>query len=166
MVTVILRYNIFSQTIVDFSKKLVPFLDWVKFNQLTINWSKTKLMFITKQRTARPSSLVIDGFSVEIVDEFKLLGITIDNKYAIRLKSSVNQKLYSIKQMFYLSLNIKVKIFKTFIQPHFDNCSSLCVYFNKTLVYRIEHFYKTLYTRSTKNKKILKEPGIIVRNLI
>ena len=37
-----------------------------------------KLMFITKQRTARPSSLVIDGCSVEVIDEFKLLGITID----------------------------------------------------------------------------------------
>ena len=73
-------------TIADFSKKLTPFLDWVKFNQLTINWSKTKLMFITKQRSARPGHLIIDGFSVEVVDEFKLLGITIDhnlifNKY-------------------------------------------------------------------------------------
>ena len=36
-----------SQTIVDFSKMLIPFLDWVKYNQLKINWSKTKLMFIT-----------------------------------------------------------------------------------------------------------------------
>ena len=43
-------------------------------------------------------SLVIDGCCVEVVDEFKLLGITIDrnlhdNKYVVRLKSSVNQKL-------------------------------------------------------------------------
>ena len=67
-----------SQTIVDFFKKLVPFLDWVKLNQLTINRSKTKMMFITKQRTACPSSLIIDGCGVEVLDEFKLLGITID----------------------------------------------------------------------------------------
>ena len=26
-----------SQTNVDFSMKLIPFLDWVEFNQLTIN---------------------------------------------------------------------------------------------------------------------------------
>ena len=55
-------------------------------------------MLITKQRSARPSSLVIDGWSVEVVDELKLLGIAIDhnllfNKYVVRLKSSVNQKL-------------------------------------------------------------------------
>ena len=111
-------------------------------------------MFITKQRCARPSSLIIDGFNVEVVDEFKLLGITIDNnllfnKYADRLKSTVNQKLYSIKKLFYLSLNIKVQFFKTFIQPHFDYCSSLAVYFNKTLVNRIERFYNICLFRLT-----------------
>ena len=36
-------------------------------------------MFITKQRAIRPNSLVIDGCSVEVVDEFKLLGISIDH---------------------------------------------------------------------------------------
>ena len=57
------------------------------------------------------------------------------------LKSSVNQKLYLIKKLFYLSLNIKIQFFKTLIHPHFDYCSSLAVYFNKTLVNRIERFY-------------------------
>ena len=57
-------------------------------------------MFITKQRAIRPNSLVIDGCSVEVVDKFNLIGISIDhnlffNKYVDRLKSSVNQILYS-----------------------------------------------------------------------
>ena len=95
----------------DFSQKLIRFLDWVKYNQLTINWSKTKLIFITKQRAIHPNSLVIDGWSVEVVDELELLGILIDhnllfNKYVDRLKSSVNQRLYSIKKLFYLSLTL------------------------------------------------------------
>ena len=64
-------------------------------------------MFITKQRAVRPSFLVIDGCNVEVVEEFKLLGITIDHylffiKYVDRLKSTVNQKLYSIKKLFNL----------------------------------------------------------------
>ena len=29
-----------SQTIADFSQKLIPFLDWVKYNQLTITGRK------------------------------------------------------------------------------------------------------------------------------
>ena len=143
-----------SKTTEIFSRNVISFLDWVKFNQLTINWSKTKLMFISKQRFVRPKSLVIAGFDVEVVDEFKLLGITIDhnlffNKYLNRLKSSVNQKLYSIKKLFYLSLNIKFQFFKTFIQPHFDYCSSLAVYFNKTLLNRIERFYNICLFRLT-----------------
>ena len=98
--------------------------------------------------------IVIDGCYVDVVDEFKLLGILIDhnlffNKFVDRLKSTVNQKLYSIKRLFYLSLNIKVQFFKTFIQPHFDYCSSLAVYFNKTLVNRIERFYNICLFRLT-----------------
>ena len=99
-------YNL-SQTIADFSQKLIPFLDWVKYNQLTINWSKTKLMFITKQRAIRPNSLVIDGCSVEVVDKFNLIGISIDhnlffNKYVDRLKSSV----YQISTLFIAILSL------------------------------------------------------------
>ena len=87
-----------------FSRKLIPFLDWVICNQLKINWAKTKVMFITKQRTNSPSYLMIDHSNVVVVDEFKQSGITIDpnlflNKYVARLKSSVNQKLYSIKKL-------------------------------------------------------------------
>ena len=100
-------------------------------------------MFITKQRTTHPSYLMIDHSNLDAVDEFKLLGITIDHnlffdKYVARLKSSVNQKLNSIKKLFNLSLKIKVQFFKTFIQPHFDYCSSLAVNFNKSLLNRIE----------------------------
>ena len=93
-------------------------------------------MFITKQRTSRPSHLIIAHSNV-VLDEFKLLGITIDhnllfNKYVASLKSNVNQKFYSIKKLFYLSVKIKVQFSKTLIQPHFDYCSSLVVYFYKS----------------------------------
>ena len=133
---------------------LIPFLVWVKYNQLKINWSKTKLIFITKQRAVSPNFLVIDGCIVDVVDEFKLLGITIDhnlffNEFIDRLKSIVNQKLYSIKRLFYLSLNIKIQFFKTFIQPHFDYCSSLAIYFKNTLVNRIERLYNICLFRLT-----------------
>ena len=42
-------------------------------------------MFITKRRIIRQSSLVIDGIDVEVVDYFKLLGITIDYKQLLSL---------------------------------------------------------------------------------
>ena len=82
---------------------------------------------------------MIEGYDGEVVDDFKLLVITIDqniffNKYLIRLNSSVDQKLHLIKKLFYLSLNIEFQFFKTFIQPNFDYWSSHEVYLKKTLL--------------------------------
>ena len=64
-----------SQTIVKLSRQLIPFLDWFKLSKLKINWSKIKLMFITKQRAVGPYFFVSD---IDLVDEFKLLDISID----------------------------------------------------------------------------------------
>ena len=70
-------------------------IHWVKMSQMTINWSKTKAMFITKRHTEieHIKSIHIDGFEVEVVKEFKLLGIMIDhslsfNDLLIDLKKS------------------------------------------------------------------------------
>ena len=68
-----------TKTVADFFKLLLPFLDWVLHNQLTINWNKTKLMITTKQRIVRLNSLVINSITVEVFDFFKLLGVTIDH---------------------------------------------------------------------------------------
>ena len=59
-----------------------------------------KLIFISQQCVVRPSSLVIYGCNFDVIDEFKLPGITIDpnllfNKYVDRLKFSVN-KIFTI----------------------------------------------------------------------
>ena len=73
--------NNLSQLLSIIQSQLRPFLDWVKYNQLTINWSKTKLMFLTNKRGITfPSNFVIDKNSVEVVQEFRLLGVNIDNK--------------------------------------------------------------------------------------
>jgi hypothetical protein len=36
-----------------------------------------------------------------------------------------------IKNIFYLSYNVKLQFFKSFILPYFDYCSSLAIYLNK-----------------------------------
>lgn len=52
---------------------------------------------------------------IEVVDNFKLLGVSIDSNlnfkyYVSKLRLQINRKLYSIKKLFYLSLYINVKI--------------------------------------------------------
>ena len=127
--------------------QLRPFLDWVKYNQLTINWSKTKLMFLTNKRGITfPSNFVIDKNSIEVAQELRLLGVNNDNKLNFKkhvenVKCLVNRKLFSIKKIFYLSQSVKLQFFKTFILPHFDCCSSLVIHFSKTLLINLEKFF-------------------------
>ena len=76
--------------------KLEPLLDWCKFNKLDLNWSKTYFMFITSQRVKLPIEILVSGLIVKVVDTFKLLGITIDNKlnfekYSKYLKPIINR---------------------------------------------------------------------------
>ena len=115
--------NDLNTLINEFKKQLKPFTDWCSLNRLDVNWDKTFFMFVTTKRTKAPLTIEIDGKQVKVVDQFKLLGVTIDNKlnfsnYASILKNSVIRKLYSIKSLFYLSFKVKLHFFKTFVAPH------------------------------------------------
>jgi hypothetical protein len=125
-----------------------PILDWVKHNLLTINWDKTKFMFLDSKNISEkiPKYISIDKNKVEIVNEFKLLGVTLDSKlsfshFAKQLAKSVYAKLFSFKKLFYLNEETKIQFFKTFILPHFDYCLSLVVYFPKSILNQIETLY-------------------------
>ena len=83
---------------------------------------------------------------IQCVSEFKLLGITIDNKlnfnaHVTKLCHCINSKLFSIKKIFYLNTSVKVQFFKTFILPYFDYCSTLLIYFNKTVIQKLCNKY-------------------------
>lgn len=43
--------------------------------------------------------------------------------------------------MFYLSFQVKLQFFKTFILPYFDYCSTLIIYFTKTIIQKIANYY-------------------------
>ena len=64
------------------------------------------------------------------------------------LKSTINRKLYSIKRLFFFEFN-QDSILQDFYPPHFDYCSSLLLYFTKTVIKRIENFYNICLFRLT-----------------
>ena len=104
-------------------------------NRLDINCSKTFAMFITKMRVKIPTSIVLWNHRIEKVNNFKLIGFNIDNKlsftdHVASICKSINQKLFSIKRLFYLATSVKVKFFKSFILPYFDYCGSLFIYYS------------------------------------
>jgi hypothetical protein len=103
----------------------------------------TFFMFITNKRVKLPKEITVgsklvndksEDIKVSVVDMFKILGVTIDNKlnfveHCSNLKKIVNKKLYSIKRLFFLCTSVKIHFFKTFILPYFDYCLSLIIYF-------------------------------------
>ena len=103
-------------------------------------------MVITDKRIKIPESFTFNGIEIKCVSEFKLLGVILDNKwnfnaYTASLIGSINSKLFSIKRIFYLSTPVKVQFIKTFILSFFDYCSTLMIYFNKSVIQRMCNSY-------------------------
>ena len=88
---------------------------------LDINWDKTELMFFTQEREIDfPKTIMIQNKTLNVIDKFKLLDIIIDNDLTFlpqvaRIK--INQRLFSIKKIFFLENSVKLQFFKTFILP-------------------------------------------------
>ena len=133
----------------NFNKLLVPFFHWCELNRLDINWSKTYSMIVTNKRIKGLRDLKeikIGNTNVQVVDKFKLLGVSLDCKLNFehnvsQLRVQVNRKLYSIKRLFYLPLSMKIQFFKTFIVPIFDYCSTLLIYYSKQAIQKLANGY-------------------------
>ncbi len=118
------RNKSYSDLLNEFFDDISRLINWCSHNQTDINWTKTKIMFISRKLEINdnnqrrhiifPSNIPIDNNNVEVVSSFKLLGVTIDNKltfsnHIASVRKSVNVKLYSIKKLFYLSFNVKLQ---------------------------------------------------------
>jgi hypothetical protein len=110
-------------------------------------------MFITRKRNQNlPNSILINGNNVEVVNSFKLLGITIDNKldfgkYAGDIKLAVNKRMFSINKLFYLPFEVKLQFFKSFLLTHYDYCSTIYIYFPKSTIQKISNcYYQALWS--------------------
>ena len=97
------------------------------------------MMFITNKRVTLPTSDLLNNRKIEVVHEFKLLGVTIDsklefNKHVANTSGQISIKLYSVKNLFMLSTQVKLQFFKTFVIPYFDYYSTLFVYFPRPII--------------------------------
>ena len=140
-----------STLISNFSSKTRPLFEWCYRNRIDINWKKTYFMIITSKRLTLPESIELNDVTIEVVDSFKLLGVTIDNKLNFKehidnISLIINSKLFSIKRLFNLCTSVKIQFFKTFILPYFDYCISLFIYFNKETLQKLcNKYYLVLF---------------------
>ena len=103
-----------DQLINQFSTKIKPMFDWCNRNRIDINWDKTFCMFVTNRRVMLPGVLTLNGINIQVVDSFKLLGITIDNKLQFRAHcanvcKTITSKLFSIVRLFNMSTSVKIQ---------------------------------------------------------
>ena len=60
-----------------FKNKLEPLFDRCKYNKLDINWSKAYFM---NKKGVFPKEIIFKNLFIQVVDDFKLIGIKLDNK--------------------------------------------------------------------------------------
>jgi hypothetical protein len=131
-----------NKLIAKFTTDIHALHEWCEFNRIDINWSKTFIMFVTNKRIKPPKEIMMNGSTVAVVSTFKLLGVTLDNKlkfdvFTAELRKKIFIKMYSIKKLFQLCHSVKLQFFKSFMQPYFDYCSTLSIYFAKTALQRM-----------------------------
>ena len=136
-----------DDTTISFSSKCVDELkstllndlriitDWLSYNRLQVNWSKTKAMIIAhshhSQHKFASFSLSVGNNNIEIVKTAKVLGVTIDNnlrfeEHILGIRKKINSKALIIsRSMNLFSPKFKITLFKLFIMPHFEYCSTI-----------------------------------------
>ena len=96
---------------------------WLRRNKLTLNAKKTKTMLFTKLKKFQGKIFKICGEKIDQVNDFKYLGINIDNRLTFEKHiNKVVSKLSSFSSIFYrlrkiLTTHQLVRAFKTYVQP-------------------------------------------------
>lgn len=114
---------------------------YLKMNKLKLNVNKSKAMIITtpykyNQISNNQISIEINNEQIEIVKEIKYLGFMLDNHLLFSghfeyIKKKILKKLYFFSRVSqHLSLNSRITVYKTIIQPHFEYCPTLLYFFD------------------------------------
>lgn len=115
---------------------------YLSANKLKLNVSKTKGIIFTKKYLFQTSvqsaniNLQVDGEVVEIVPYVKYLGCQLDfslsfGKHFEYIQRKVAKKLYFFSRIASsLSIQTRICVYNTIIQPHFDFCASILYMFN------------------------------------
>jgi hypothetical protein len=153
-ITLIIAEHNLDTCISKFKSAVFSMIEWCDYNRLDTNWSKTCAMFVhnkTDLKINYDKITINSKIQVAIVDKFKLLGVTIDNrlKFTTNIAETaikVNKKIHCIKRLFYLSTNVKLQFFKKFLRLYFDFCLTFTIYYSKTALQKLSNLcYNYLY---------------------
>ena len=135
-----------SQVTAKMDRKFTQVTSWTQMNRMIINWTKTKAMFISRKDLPAPAAININNNQLQVVQDFKLLGININNHldfsaHIAAIKKGINTRLFSIKKIYFLPTSVKLQFLKSFILPYFDYCLSLSIYYIRSNLLQLEKLY-------------------------
>lgn len=135
-----------SQMVQQLNEDLNSIFNWLQHNKMKINISKTVYMEISNKTksSSQDKEIIIGGQIIKKVKEAKYLGIVIDDKlkfsknvdYIIKKMAKKVSFLGRIKRQ--LSINMRLKLYKTLIAPHVDYCSTILFLCNKTHIQKLQ----------------------------
>lgn len=124
---------------------------WLRNNKLKVNVPKTKAMLLCSKTNRNKYKLeiqnvniVIEGEKIEFVNNFKYLGIIIDNDLNFKSHASYIIKKIACKVGLFrrisqcLPIQSKIQVYQAIIAPHVDYCSSVLFLLNKNEIEKIQ----------------------------
>ena len=113
----------------NINKELNQISEWLKLNKLSLNASKSKYMIFSKRnRVINNIDLKIDGTTIQQLNDFNLLGLTIDEhlQWKQHIEKTANKCSRTIgiinKLKHYLPTHIKLLLYQTLLNPHLNYC--------------------------------------------
>jgi hypothetical protein len=113
--------------------------EWLRHNRLILNMKKTNAIYFSNgcriNKGITLPNIIFDNISIPYVEKTKLLGVIIDNKlkfdlHTIDLCKKVSYKIRTLNRCAFLfEAGFKIILFKLFILPSYDYCSTLFLHF-------------------------------------
>jgi len=110
---------------INYFRQIDEFINWCQYNSLEINASKTKEQIFTNRNitTNETKPVIIKDADVEIVDDFKYLGVTISHNMNFRqhietMCKKINQRMYILRKLrsFEVSKKTMLQIYNSLIK--------------------------------------------------
>lgn len=113
------------------NSELKSLSQWLRFNKLKLNTSKTKYILINGRGESPLNEVVLENETIERVCSFKYLGVLIDEnlnfkEYSKFIEKKMAKKVNLLARLSSkLTYSSKISIYKSTIAPHIDYCSSI-----------------------------------------
>ena len=139
------------------NEAMVHVSDWLRNSCLHLNTSKTVCMFFSRNSTLPDPDIVVNGNSIQVVSEFKYLGIILDShltfkKQVKKVTNTIKFNLANFRHIRpYLTIDAAKLFMHAMIFSHITYCFTTWSQTNTTNLKPIESLYKqTLKTLDQK----------------